>query len=210
MSDLDQATSNLSLGEEDELCEWYRRPGFGEHASPHLQAGRAALATVLCGECMSLTQEMLGVRPKSSTSHSEQGDIGGSSVTRVLPGPEYTFRKPYSQLRGDANFCALCRAVQDSVVITQRYAAGHHPTPIPLDSHVCLQPVDDGGELMGFLVRVAEDEGTSETDSETSSETSSSTSSSDTSSGGFKSNPTWKGFLEVQVRETGTHILNRT
>lgn len=186
MSNLDQAITPLALGDDDELCEWYRRPDIGEHASSsRLQAGRGAQGkSELCGECASLTQAMLGARL-------------GSSYELLLPFEGYTFQKPYSQLRDDANFCALCRAIEDSVAFSQRYAASYasNTSPIPPGSHLILHPVNAYGgqceleDVDGFLVAVAGDH-IGET--------------------GLVYTEGKRGFLEFEVRETGMRTLNRT
>lgn len=201
LSDLGRATASLELSGEDEMCPWYRRPVISGPAYPRL-LGRGVLESRLCAECMSLGQAILGARPDTSSSRDGQGDIAGVCLTPAPPHQGYTFRKPYSQTRDDAKLCALCQTVEDSVVLTQKYAAGHNPSQIPPDSHIHLEPVTSSDEdLIGFDVMVSR-ENTNESDSESSSSDSDTTSSA-SSEWKFKSKPTRKGFLEVAVQETG-------
>lgn len=139
--------SRLRISEEDgSSCRWYRRPDL-EHEEFFHNADLSP--TALCEECRAIPSRLADIfsrRPGTPESKGESRRNG------------FTFKKSYAKTQQDAATCALCRAVDDSIRLSQLYPGVNGPLLFDKESHVLLQPLCDG-PLKGFYIKQAPGKG---------------------------------------------------
>jgi hypothetical protein len=170
----------------NDICEWYSRPDLAHPVAFSYNANVSP--GELCDECKALSiPRLIGTRHRRG----------------------YTFRKTYAETNRDAVMCALCRAIEDSLMLSALYPGGRQSIHIPHENHVRLSPSINGKRLAGFVIKdrtplVEEDIDDNEDGEYGSSDDDSISifekeSISAASTYEFTRNPTYKGYLDYKL-----------